>query len=284
MMMPGKARPLAAAAAVTALLLFSACTSHLREAKAAYAEGQEMARGYRTAQAVAAYKRALSEAGLEVRGNPSAQAFMVKGLAEANLGLWHDAETSFVKAAGMGFEPGEAWASDVALLGLAVSFEELGIRDPALRAYENLLAKSAFKPVLTTAAQRYVDLMLARALVLEEREKDRALAGLVKAIEKLEADDFACGLYHYLHSQAEGHRGDYRRSYDEAVAARELGLPSEKILRDNDNQIVFCFDKLAGSLDGAGREALAASHAAWTKKWGWKDARTPGWKEISLKE
>jgi tetratricopeptide (TPR) repeat protein len=280
----GRFRASAALAVLAALFSLAACVSHLREAKAAYAEAQELARGYRTARAVAAYKRALSEAGLEVRRDPSAQAFMVKGLAEANLGLWPDAETSFVKAAGLGFEPGEAWASDVALLGLAVSFEELGLPDPALRAYENILAKSGFKPVLMTAAERYADLTLARALALDEKDKARALAGLVRAIEKLEAEDFACGLYHYLHSQAEGHRGDYRRSYDEAVAARELGLPSEKIFRDNDNQIVFCFDELGAILDDAGRETLAARHAAWTKKWGWKDARTPDWKEASEKD
>jgi tetratricopeptide (TPR) repeat protein len=282
-MRPGRLRARAAVAAVGVLLSLTACVSHLRDAKAAYAEGQELARGYRTARAVAAFKRALSEAGLEARRNPSAQAFMVKGLAEASLGLWRDAETSFVKAAGLGFDPGEAWASDVALLGLAVSFEELGLPDPALRAYENILAKSAFKPVLMTAAQKYADLSLTRALALDEKDKARALAGLVRAVERLEGEDFACGLYHYLHSQVEGHRGDYGRSYEEAVAARELGLPSEKILRDNDNQIVFCFDELAGSLDDAGRASLTARHAAWTKKWGWKDARTPDWKEASQK-
>jgi tetratricopeptide (TPR) repeat protein len=282
--MAGQTRPVRAGALLAVVLLLSACVSHLREAKAAFSQAQELERAYRTEQAVAAYKRARAEAGLEVRRNPSAQAFLVKGMAEASLGLWREAEASFVTAAGLGFEPGEAWASDVALLGLAVSFEELGIRDPALRAYENLLAKSAFKPVLMSAAQRYADLTLSLALGLEEKEKARALAGLVRSLEKLEAGDFACGLYHYLHSQAESHRGDYRRSYDEAVMARELGLPSEKILRDNDHQIIFCFDKLIGALPEAGREALAASHTAWTKKWGWRDIRTPGWREKQEKE
>ncbi|MGZ7064993.1 MAG: hypothetical protein ACXVI6_01415 [Candidatus Aminicenantales bacterium] len=60
--------------------------------------------------------------------------------------------------------------------------------------------------------------------------------------------------------------------------ARELGLPSEKILRDNDNQIVFCYDKLTGALPAAERDAFAVSHAAWARKWGWPDARTPAWK------
>ncbi len=282
--MSPKPSPVRAGALLAAGLLLAACVSHLQEAKAAYSEAQDFARAYRTEQAVAAYKRARAEAWIEARRNPSAQAFLVLGMAEAGLGLWREAETSFVKAAGLGFEPGEAWASDVALLGLAVSFEELGIRDPALGVYENLLAKSAFKPVQLSAAQRYADLTLALALGLEEKEKARTLAGLVRSLEKLEAGDFACGLYHYLHSQAESHRGDYRRSYDEAVMARELGLPSEKILRDNDNQIVFCFDNLILGLPEAGRDVLTASHTAWTKRWGWKDARTPGWKEKPAKE
>jgi hypothetical protein len=261
-----------------AFALGAACATHLRNAKTAYTQAQESARLYRTDQAAAAYKRALAEAGLEARKNPSAQVFMLKGMAEANLGLWQDAEASFIKASGLGFEAGEAWASDVSLLGLAISFQELGLEEPALRAYENILGKSAFKPVLVTAAQKYADLSLARALGLGEKEKSRALADLVKVIARLEAADFACGFYHYVHSQAESHRGDYRRSYEEAVMARELGLPSENILRDNDNQIIFCHDKLTGALAGPDRDAFAAAHAAWTRKWGWKDARTPNWR------
>ncbi len=278
-MMRGRERRLRTVAAFAlALAVCASCVTHLRNAKTSYTHAQELSRQYRTEEALAAFKFALAEAALEAQKNPSAQAFMLKGMAEASLGLWKEAETSFVKAAGLGFETGEAWASEVSLLGLAISFEELGIQDPALRAYESLLGKSAFKPVLFAAAQRYADLTLARALGLGEKEKSRALADLVKAIEKLEARDFACGYYHYYHSQAESHRGDYRRSYEEAVMARELGLPSEKILRDNDNQIVFCHDKLTGSLPAAERDAFAASHAAWARKWGWTDARTPAWK------
>jgi hypothetical protein len=98
-------------------------------------------------------------------------------------------------------------------------------------------------------------------------------------IGKLEAADFACGLFHYYHGQVEGHRGEWRRGYEEAVMARELGLPSERILRDNDNQIVFCADQVAASLAEGERQAFAVSHEAWTRKWRWKDARTPNWKQ-----
>jgi hypothetical protein len=272
-------RPGFLAVSALALVLCAACATHLRNAKTAYTEAQEFSRVYQTEPAVAAYKRALAEAGMEARRNPSGQAYMLKGMAEACLGLWRDAEASFIKASGLGFEAGEAWASDSSLLGLAVSFEELGLGEPALRAYENLVSKSAFKPVRLAAAQRYADLTLARTLQLGEKERSRALADAVRTIEKLEAGDFACGFYHYFHSQVESHRADYRRSYEEAVMARELGLPSEKVLRDNDNQVIFCYDKLTGSLPQAESEAFAAAHAAWLKKWGWKDARTPGWKQ-----
>jgi tetratricopeptide (TPR) repeat protein len=260
-----------------ALALVSACASHLSEAKSAYAKGQELSRSYRSEQAVAAYKRALAEAGLEARGGRAAQAYTIMGLAQVNLGLWKEAEANFAKAFSLGFEPGEAWASDVALLGLAVSCQELGLQESTLRTYNQLLGKSTFKPVLMAAAQKYADLVLSRSLNASKDEKEHALSGLVRTIEKLESGDYACGIYHYYHSQAESHRGDLRRSYDEAVMARELGLPSEKILRDNDNQIVFCFDRLKEILAGAGREAFVTAHEGWAKRWGWRDARTPGW-------
>jgi hypothetical protein len=264
---------------VLVALLCAACATHLSQAKAAYAEGQELARRYQTEQALASYKRSLNESGIAVRSHPSAQAFMLKGLAEVNLGLWTDAERSFLQASSLGFESGEAWAADVSVLGLAVSFDELDLKEAALRAYENLLGRSAFRPARLAAAQKYLDLSLARTLVLGDKEKDRALADLARTAEKLVAGDFACGYYHYMRSQVESHRGDLRRSYEEAVTARELGLPSEKILRDNDNQIVFCRDTLVATLPASERDAFSAAHASWTRKWGWKDARTPAWKQ-----
>ena len=267
------------AALVAVLALGAACATHLRQAKTAYAEGQELSRRYQTEQAVAAFKRSLAESAIEARANPSAQAFMMKGMAEVNLGLWREAELSFLKASGLGFEAGEGWAADVSVLGLAMSFEELDLKEVARRAYENLLGRSAFRPVRLTAAQKYFDLSLVRTLGLGDKEKARALADLAETVERLEAGDFACGYYHYMHAQVESHRGELRRSYEEAVTARELGLPSEKVLRDNDNQIVFCHDRLVGTLTAPERDAFSAAHAAWTRKWGWKDARTPGWKQ-----
>ena len=175
----------ALAAILPVLVLGAACAAHLRNAKSAYAEAQWFARAYRTEAAIAAYKRARDEAALEARRRPSAQAFMLQGLAEVSLGLWRDAEQSLLRASGHGFEAGEAWAADVSILGLAISFEELGLGESAYRAYENLLGRSGFKPVRLAAAQRYFDLTLALTLGLGDKEKGRALADLAKIVDRL---------------------------------------------------------------------------------------------------
>ncbi|MGB8958511.1 MAG: hypothetical protein WCC00_05820, partial [Candidatus Aminicenantales bacterium] len=136
-----------------------------------------------------------------------------------------------------------------------------------------------FKPALMVAAERRTNLVLARAAGLDPGEKDRTLAALVKTLDRLLDRDFACGLYHYLHAQVDGHLGDMRRAYEEAVMARELGLPSAKIGRDNDNQLVYCYVRLRDLLPPAERDALTAAQRRWAAKWGWRDDRTPAWKK-----
>jgi tetratricopeptide (TPR) repeat protein len=264
---------------VLVLALSVSCLAHLSRAKRYYAEGQDQARAFQTEQAIACWGRALDEAGRECRRKPSAQAFTVKGLAEANLGRWREAEASFLKAFSLGFDEGQAWASDSALAGLAASFEDLELEAPALRIYAQLLDKSGFKPALMIAAERRTNLILARTAGLDSDEKERTFAALVKTLDRLLDRDFACGLYHYLHAQVDGHLGDIRRAYEEAVMARELGLPSEKIGRDNDNELVYCYIRLKDSLPPAERDALAAAQTRWAEKWGWRDDRTPAWKK-----
>jgi hypothetical protein len=259
--------------------LVGGCSVPLKEAKLQYARAQELSRRYQTESAVAAYKRTLVEAELASRRNPSAQAFMLKGLAEVRLDRWAEAGESFRRAFAFGFASGEEWASDASLLGMAYSFEMLGLRESAGETYIHILRKSRFRPVLTSAAQKHVDLVLSRALGLEDKERDRALAGLLKDIGRLLDVDYACGFFHYLSSQVLSHTADYRRCYEEAVMARELGLPSFEILRDNDNQIVYCWDNLESALPPSERNAFVSTHDALAEKWGWKDARTPGWKE-----
>lgn len=274
-----KKRLFQAASLALVLILSVACLPHLRKAKQFYAEGQDQARLFRTEAAISSWKRALDEAERECRRKPSAQAFTIKGLAETNLGRWREAEASFLQAFSLGFEAGEAWASDVALAGLAAAFEELGLEAAALRIYSQLIDKSDFKLLLMTAAEKRTNLLLAHAVSLDPEERARTLAALAKSLDRLVDRDFACGLYHYLRAQVDGHLGDLRRSYEEAIMARELGLPTEKILRDNDNQLVFCYDKLKESYPSSDWDAFAAAHTRWVKKWGWRDDRTPAWKK-----
>jgi hypothetical protein len=265
--------------ACLAALLFAACATHLDRAKLHYSRGQELARTYRTAEAAASYKRALVEAGKAAGSGSSAQAFMIKGLAEAGLEKWPDAEASFLRASSLGFPDGQEWAADVSRLGLAISLQELGFEDAALHSLAGLLDRSTFKPVVPEAARRWLDLNLARAALMDEKEKAKGLAAIVRTLEKLIDNDFACGFHHYLLSQALGHACDYRRSFEEAAVARDLGLPSEKVLRDNDLQAVFCYEALNKELPPDDWREFEALYARWTKKWAWKDARTPGWKK-----
>lgn len=267
----------AAFALVLAAALSAACLADLHRAKRSYAEGQALARASQTARAAATWKRSLDEAGRACRRHPSAQSFTVKGLAEANLGRWREAEASFLQAFNLGFDSGEAWASDSAMAGLAASFEDMGLEAPALRVYALLADKSDFKPALMVASERRTNLILARMAEAGPAERARNLAALAKSLDRLIDRDFACGLYHYLHAQVDGHMGDLRRAYEEAVMARELGLPSVKIGRDNDNQLVYCYIRLLESLPPSERDTLAAAQARWAAKWGWRDDRTPAW-------
>lgn len=260
-------------------VLSVSCLTHLSHAKRHYSEGQEQARAFQTERAVASWKRALDEAAHACRRRPSAQSFTVRGLAEASLGRWREAEASFLAAFSFGFGDGKSWASDSALAGLAASFEGQGLETPALRIYAQLVDGSSFKPALMLAAERRTNLVLTRLSDAAPDEKTRALASLVKSLDRLLERDFGCGLYHYLHAQVDGHLGDLRRSYEEAVMAKELGLPSVKIARDNDNQLVYCYGRLMDSLAPPDRDALAAAQARWAAKWGWRDERTPAWKK-----
>ena len=272
-------RRLAILALVLALALSVSCLTHLSRAKRYYTEGQDRARASQTEQAVAYWRKALDEAIRECRDRPSAQAFTIRGLAEANLGRWQEAEASFLAAFSFGFGDGKTWASDSALTGLAVTFENQGLVAPALRLYGQIIDASAFEPALMLAAERRTNLVLGQIVGLDPGERAKTLAALLKTLDRLIERDFACGLYHYLHAQVDGHLGDLRRAYEEAVMARELGLPSEKIGRDNDNQLVYCYVRMMDSLPAAERDALAAAQARWAEKWGWRDGRTPAWKK-----
>lgn len=261
------------------LFFLSACSSHMKKAKFHYAQGQEYSRRYLAEDATASFKRALKEAEHVVLRRPSSQGYMLKGMAELNLKLWEEAEESFRNAHSYGFENGEEWAQQISLLGLAASLEELGVEEAPLRIYAYLIARSKFTPVTIMAAQRYMDAELRKALQNEGKEREKLLTSTLKAAQKLSDKDLSCGFYHYLQSQVYSHLADYKKSFEEALMARELGLPTEKIFRDNDLQIIFCYRKLKEELSSDEWRDFQTRYLVWVKKWKWRGPETPDWKK-----
>jgi hypothetical protein len=104
------------------------------------------------------------------------------------------------------------------------------------------------------------------------------LTSALKTAEKLTNKDLSCGYYHYLQSQISSHLEDYKKSFEEAVMARELGLPKEEIFRDNDLQIVFCYQSLKEKLSEEEWEEFRSRYMAWVKRWNWRGPETPSWK------
>lgn len=255
------------------------CTSYLREAKFYYVQAQEFSRSYKTETAIGSYKKSLEEAEKEVAKRPSSQAFMLKGLSELHLNLWEDAEQSFLAAFSFGFDKGQEWAEWVSLFGLASAMQEMGLARAAFQIYSYLVDKSRLRPVTIFAAQKYADMALQRALYEEGKQRERLLSGLLKEIEKLTNRDLSCGFHHYLQAQVLSHMGDYRRCFEECVMARELGLPTQEIFRDNDLQIVFCYQRLEEELPPEDWEEFRTLCLKWVKRWNWPDPETPDWKK-----
>ncbi|MGB6338832.1 MAG: hypothetical protein WBF32_03580 [Candidatus Aminicenantaceae bacterium] len=259
------------------LVSVSACTSHLKEAKLYYTQGEDYARVYDTQKATASFKRAREEAESQVKKDPSAQAYMIKGLAELNLDLWEEAKDSFLKANAFGFEKGEEWASQLSLYGLASTLLEMGLKESASDIFQSLLDRSKVKPVTLLAAQNHIDIELNRALGVETSDREKQLKALLKTTDKLITKDLGCGYYHYLQSQVLAHLQEFRMSFERSVMARELGLPTEQIFRDNDNQIVYCYQKLKKLYQPEQWVSFEALYLDWVKRWGWKGPETPIW-------
>jgi hypothetical protein len=264
---------------IMAVCVFSSCSSHLRDAKFYLVQAQESSRLYKTEMAIGAYKKSLEEAKKEVAKNPSSQAFMLKGLAELHLNLWEDAEQSFLAAFSYGFDKGQEWAEWVSLFGLATAMQEMGLAQSAFQIYAYLVDKSKLKPVTIFAAQKYTDLALQRALDEEGDQRTKLLSRLLREAEQLTNRDLSCGFYHYLQAQILGHMGDYRRSFEECVMARELGLPTQEIFRDNDLHIVFCFQRLKQEISSKEWEEFQTLYSQWIRRWNWPDPETPNWKK-----
>lgn len=259
--------------------VFTSCTSHLKDAKFYYVQAQEFSRSYKTEIAIGSYKKSLEEAKKEVAKNPSSQAYMLKGLSELHLNLWEESKQSFLAAFSFGFDKGQEWAEWVSLFGLASAMQEMGLNQSAFQIYSHLVDKSKLKPVTIFAAQKYTDMVLQKALREEGKQRERLLSGLFREVEKLTNKDLSCGFYHYLQSQVLSHMSDYRRSFEESVMARELGLPTQEIFRDNDLQIVFCYQSLKEELSAGDLEAFHILFLQWIKRWNWPNPETPDWKK-----
>jgi tetratricopeptide (TPR) repeat protein len=261
------------------LILLSSCVSHLNDAKLYYIQAQEFSSSYNTEEAIASYKKSLEEIKKEVDRRPSSQALMLKGLIELNLDQWEEAEQSFLMAFSYGFDKGQEWAEWSSLFGLASSLQEMGLESSAFQIYEHLISKSKLRPLTILSAQKYTDIALKNALGEEGKDRERLLTGLFRTVQALSRKDLSCGYFHYLLSQVLSHLGEYRKCFDEAVMAKELGLPSEEILRDNDLQIVFCYERLKEKLSPAEWETFRILYLGWIERWNWSGPQTPAWKE-----
>lgn len=260
------------------VLLLAGCTSSLHRAKLHLAEAQLKESSWQTEQAVALYKKTLEEAEREVRKKPSAQVYMIKGLAEVKLDRWSEATRSFRLAASLGEEKAESWAREVSIYGLAISLQEQGLSEPAGRLLTNLSERGKFVPVVRAALGRLVDYRLETLGEAPEKEREKIITKTIETVGKALDSDPACGYYHYLLSQLLSYQKKYLESFQEAVMARELGLPGQAIHRDNDNQIVFCYQQLKRSLSGESWDDFLRTYRQWTKKWNWVDDQTPDWK------
>jgi tetratricopeptide (TPR) repeat protein len=259
-------------------LNFSGCSSSLSRAKVDFARAQVLDRAFKTEEATAFYRRSLEEAEKELRKKPSAQAYLIKGWNEVKLGHWSEAENSFRLAASFGDNQAESWAKESSLYGLALSLENQGMKEAAIRLFTFLGEKGKFSPVKMSSIGQVVDYNLSLIPGVPSTQQEKLLSECLKIVEKSLIEDASVGYYHYLLSQILSYQKKYRESFEEAVMARELGLPSEKIFRDNDNQMVFCYQQLKIGLPPDEWKSFSSLYLAWIKKWGWENETTPSWK------
>jgi tetratricopeptide (TPR) repeat protein len=262
----------------------SCASSSLLKARADYLQAQKLERSLRQEEATAFYKKTREEVSATINRKPTAEAYLLKGLAEVNLNLWEEAENSFRLAADLGEDKALAWAEELRLYGLARSFEAQGWTETSGRLYEILADKGKYLPVVRAAVGQLVDLKLKAFSEMEknsspsQKERDKILADAIKIVEQAVESEPAYGYYHYLLAQVLAHQKDYGESLEEAVMAKELGLPSEKINRDNDLQIVFCYEQLGKILSGEELTVFQLRYNNWVKKWKWVNTTTPDWK------
>ncbi|MEW6456397.1 MAG: hypothetical protein AB1410_06785 [Acidobacteriota bacterium] len=260
-------------------LYFFSCSSYLKDAKIYYIQANHFDENFNTEQALKYHKKALEKLEKEIRKNPSSQAFVLKGLIELNLEKWEDAKGSFLIAKDFGFEEGGKWAKEVSLAGVGITLEKMGIQDATISIWANLYRKSKIGKIKELASQKMVDMELSLILEIDEKERQKNLNELLKNVKSLIIEDPSNSYFHYLLSQISSHLDDWKTSYEEAIMAKELGLRTEKIRRDNDLQIIFSYKNLIKSSEGNEKEKLNRVYMQWIKRWKWKDGETPDWKE-----
>ncbi len=261
-------------AVLLAAVLSCACATHrLEQVKLHYLRAVELADRMDSAGAAAELKLVRSEAA-KIEGDP--QAWLIKGQAEVELGLFEEARRSFARARESGIGIDAAWEQAAQLLGLAAVYEKMEMDSVAAALCETALeqAKKAGPDLFEVAAARWVDLTLGQ-LDGEDESKARTkiLDGLDKKVRSMVGDSPTSGTLRYLLSQVELHLEHYEEGWNQAVMARELGVRSEEILRDNDESLIFCYRQLKEK----GQFEYDERQAAWAARWEWPAPAQAPW-------
>lgn len=263
-------------AVLVAALLPCACATHrLERVKLHYLRAVELADRMDRAGAAAELKLVQSEAA-KIGGDP--QAWLIKGQAEVELGLFEEARRSFARARESGGGIDTGWEQAAQLLGLAAVYEEMEMENVAAALCETALdqAKKAGPDLFEVAAGRWVDLTLGQVSPEDEsKTRTKLLDGLDKKVRSMVGDTPTSGTLRYLLSQVEIHLEHYEEGWNQAVMARELGLRSEEILRDNDESLIFCYRQLKEK----GQFEYDERQAAWAARWGWPTPEQAPWME-----
>jgi len=257
-----------------------ACATHrLDGVKAHYLRGVELAGRMDRAAAAAEFTAARDEATrITGGGAAAAQAQLVKGQAELELGDFESARVSFAAARGGGLDAEAGWERVAVLLGMASVYEEMRMPREAAGLCESAMAdaRKLGSATFEIVCARWVDLMLGFGLEsADDKARGKLLEGIDKKVRGLVDDNPTSGTLRYLVSQIDMHLGLYGDAWRSAVLARELGLPTEEILRDNDQSLLFCYRMLVE----AGSREYVTWQEGWARRWNWRDATHPDWEE-----
>lgn len=260
-------------AAFLAFAFTPACAVHrLDVAKAHYMKGLQFIGLQDRAAAVFEFKLARAEA----QKSGDAQALLLRGQSEIELSLFEEARLSFIAARLAGAGDTADWESAALLLGLADVYAEMEMPFEASALCEAAMtdAKKAGPRLFEAAAARFVDVTLGAASTVEDpKARAKAITDIEKKARGLVQDSPGSAVLRYLLAQVELHLERYEDAWRQAVVAREMGLPDEEFLRDNDNAIIFCYRQLIE----AGKSEYQERQRAWSERWDWPEIDKPEW-------